>query len=86
MPGAAFYVAVLRRYLAKGVTHIRKDMKNMVGRKELWEAFDGLKKRYNIFAKLFPRSPTPTPTRPPPATEDGERRPPRGFGGAPPGS
>jgi protein disulfide-isomerase A6 len=84
IPEASFYVTVLQRYLAKGVSHIKKDMVSMMGvmlgRKASWEALDGLKKRYNVFAEFFPRTPTPsppplTPGRPPGA-EDGERRPP----------
>jgi protein disulfide-isomerase A6 len=88
VPDAGFYVAVLQRYLAMGVAHIRKDMENMlgimVGRKASWEALDGLKRRYNVFAEFFPRTPTPTPLPPPrpPGPEDVDHPPaPRGREG-----
>jgi protein disulfide-isomerase A6 len=64
--GADFYVKVMERFVAGGISQIRSDMAKMGGmlaqRKAGWTVLDGMKKRYNIFAQFDPPlTPTPAP-------------------------
>jgi hypothetical protein len=56
--GAEFYVKVMERWVAKGSEQVAKDvgvMRELLEQKKgSKKALDGIKRRYNVFAKFFP--------------------------------
>lgn len=62
--GAAFYVKVMDRYVAKGADQVEKDMNTMKtildAKKGSWKSMDGMKMRFNVFSQFIPK-PVPTP-------------------------
>jgi protein disulfide-isomerase A6 len=61
--GAEFYVKVMERFVTGGEALLEKDMAKMreifAARKTSWNALDGMKRRYNVFAQFIAKKEQP---------------------------